>query len=99
MDHLAERLDQAADRLTTMDRQITHLTVTAGVFGADDDAGLPGRLGHELHAHWTAVLRARSGEAASAAARLAETARSVRTTRREYEETDEHVRRRLAREM
>jgi hypothetical protein len=97
MDHLADRLEEAAEQLTTVDRQMPALTVTAGTFGADD-AGLPGRLGRELHAHWAAVLRARSREAASAAARLSETARSVRTTRQAYAETDELVSRRLRRE-
>jgi hypothetical protein len=97
MDHLADRLDDAAEQLTTVDRKMPALTVPAGAFGADD-GGLPGRLGHELHAHWTAVLRARSREAATAAAKLTETARSVRTSRQAYTETDELVGRRLRRE-
>jgi hypothetical protein len=98
MDHLADRLDEAADQLTTVDRRMPGLTVPAAAFGAATDAGLPGRLGHELHAHWAAVLQARSREAATAAAKLSETARSVRTTQRAYEETDELVGRRLRRE-
>jgi uncharacterized protein YukE len=98
MDQLADRLDQAADTLATVDKRMPALTVAASVFGASDDAGLPGRLGQELHAHWTAVLTARSHEAAGAASRLFDAARSVRATSRHYAETDDTVRRRLTRE-
>lgn len=97
MNHLADRFDRAADTLATVDRRLPTLSVTAGAFGADD-AGLPGRLGRELHTHWTAVLDARSREAAGAAARLAEIAGSLRVTRQHYDETDEAVRDRLRRE-
>jgi excreted virulence factor EspC (type VII ESX diderm) len=98
MDELADRLDRAAGTLTTVDRRLPGLSVAPGSFGADD-AGTPGRLGRELHAHWAAVLGARGQEASSAAARLSEVARSVRVTRRQYAETDETVQRRLMREM
>jgi hypothetical protein len=97
MDHLADGLDRAADTLTTVDRRLPVLAVPAAAFGADD-AGLPGRLGRDLHAHWTAVLDARSHEAAGAAHRLTELAGSVRVTRRHYRETDEAVRDRFERE-
>lgn len=98
MDEVADRLDQAAGVLTAVDRGLPALSVTPESFGAGD-AGVPGRLGHELHAHWAAVLGARSREAIDAASRLGEVAESVRTTRREYAETDETVQRRLMREM
>ena len=98
MDKLSARLEQAADTLSTMDRRMPDRTLTAGVFGADD-IGAPGRLGRELFAHWTAVLTARSTEAASAAARLAEVAASVRVTATAYAETDDAARRRFQREM
>jgi hypothetical protein len=98
MDHLADRLDRAADTLTAVDKRMPALTVAATAFGASD-AGVPGRLAHELHAHWTAVLDARSREAASAAARLADAAQSVRATSQHYADTDHMVRRRLTREV
>jgi hypothetical protein len=100
MEQLADRLEQAADTLTTMDKRMPGHAVEGSVFGANDPGGgLPGRLGHELHEHWTAVLSARSQEAARAAARIADTAQSVRETLRNYGDTDELVRRRLTREM
>jgi hypothetical protein len=99
MEQLADRLDRAADTLTTMDKRMPAHAVAAPAFGARDaEGGLPGRLGRELHEHWTAVLDARSREAASAAARLADTAQSVRDTLRHYGDTDDLVRRRLTRE-
>ncbi len=100
MEQLADRLEQAADTLTTMDKRMPVHTVAAAAFGAHDSGGgLPGRLGRELHEHWTAVLDARSREAAAASARLTDTAQSVRETLRNYADTDDLVRRRLTREM
>lgn len=104
MDHLADRLDRAADTLTAVDRRMPALTVAVTAFGgsgtdAQAGAGLPGRLARQLHAHWTAVLDARSREAASAAARLADAAQSVRATSQHYADTDDTVRRRLTREV
>lgn len=102
MDHLADRLDRAADTLTAVDKRMPALTVAAtafGVSGAEAGPGLPGRLGRELHTHWTAVLDARSREAAGAAARLTEAAQSVRATSQHYADTDDMVRRRLTREV
>jgi hypothetical protein len=97
MDHLADRLDQAADTLSTIDRRLPALAIEAGAFGADD-TGATGRLGRELHDHWTAVLDARAREAAGLAGRLAAAAGAVRTTERHYAETDAAVARRLGRE-
>ena len=97
MDQLAERLDTAVDALTTVDRSVPALVAPAGAFGADDD-GVPGRLGRQLHAHWQAVLDARAREAADAAARLSELARSIRTTEQKYAEADAAVARRIERE-
>jgi hypothetical protein len=99
MDRLADGLEQAADKLTTMDKRMPGHVVTAKAFGAvGAGGGLPGRLGRELHRHWAAVLDARSREASGAAARLADMAQSVRATMRHYDETDDLVRRRLTRE-
>jgi hypothetical protein len=98
MDDLADRLERAAEALATVDKRTPRLTVAAAAFGAGDDAGLPGRVGRELYEHWTAVLGARSDEAASAATRLTGAARSVRAAARSYDETDDSVRRRIARE-
>ena len=98
MDELAERLDEAAGALTSVDRGLPALSVPPESFGAGA-TGAPGRLGQELHAHWAAVLDARSREATTAASRLSEVAESVRITRRQYAETDETVQRRLMREM
>ena len=97
IDALAERLAAAADLLTSVDRSVPGLAVSAGAFGADD-AGVPGRIGRELHTHWDAALAARSAEAADAASRLAELARSVRHTSEDYTEVDETAGRRFARE-
>jgi uncharacterized protein YukE len=97
MEKLADQLDQAADALTTVDRAVPGLVVPAGAFGADD-AGLPGRIGRRLHAHWHAVLTARAREAAAASAQLSEMARSVRTTERTYAETDDSAADRVRRE-
>ena len=85
---LADRLLAAADMLTTVDRRMPGLRAPAGGFGADE-AGLPGRVGRELHAHWEAVLTARSLEVAEVAVRLQDLASSVRVTGRQYASTDE----------
>jgi len=98
MDHLADRLDRAADTLTAVDKRMPALAVAVAAFGGPG-AGLPGQFARELHAHWTAVLDARSREAASAAARLADAAQSVRATAQQYADTDDMVRRRLTREV
>ena len=98
MDDLADRLDQAANILATVDRRVPALAAGASAFGAADEVGLPGRLGHELYEHWTAVLSARSHEAATASARLTDAAQSVRAAARSYAETDDLVHRRLTRE-
>ena len=96
MEQLADRLHVAADALATVDRSMPALTVPPGAFAAAD-AGLPGRLGRQLHAHWSAVLTARAHEAADAAARLADLAEAIRETKRDYAETDESVGQRVER--
>ncbi len=98
MDELADRLDQAADLLSTLDKRIPEWAIEAQCFGADE-AGAPGRLGRDLHAHWAAVLGARSQEAATAAAQLGAVARSVRITRQAYVDTDRAVQDRMRREL
>jgi hypothetical protein len=96
VDKLADRLTDAAELLTTVDRSVPGLAVAAGAF-ASDEAGVPGRIGRDLHAHWTAVLAARADEAARTAARLTDMAASVRAATRGYAETDEAAARRLER--
>jgi hypothetical protein len=91
---LADRLGAAADLLSTVDRSVPALAVPAAAFGADG-AGLPGRVGRELYAHWEAVLAARAREAALAAGNLQELSSSVRVTAERYAETDDAVARRL----
>jgi hypothetical protein len=98
MKELADRLDRAAESLTALETRLPLLAVPRRAFGADD-AGVPGRLGHDLHKHWTAVLTARSREAAMAAARVAEMADAVRATHEDYMVTDESAARRLRQEM
>ncbi|GAA0524149.1 hypothetical protein GCM10010172_00690 [Paractinoplanes ferrugineus] len=98
MEHLAERLDRAADTLAAVDRRMPSRAVGADAFAADD-SGVPGRLGRQLHARWAAVLDSRAQEAGRLAARLADAANAVRSTARDYSETDEAAGRRLAREM
>ncbi|GAB1688937.1 hypothetical protein [Krasilnikovia sp. M28-CT-15] len=96
MESLADQLGTAADRLTTVDRSTAGLDIPAGAFAADE-AGLPGRLGRALYAHWSAVLAARSREAGEAAAGLADLAYDLRATEQGYAEIDEVVGRRVER--
>ena len=96
MEQLSDRLQVAADLMTKVDRSVPALTVPAGAFAADD-AGLPGRLGHQLHSHWAAVLTARAREAADAAAHLTDLAAALRETERQYAETDRSVGHRVER--
>lgn len=98
MDRLADQIDDAAAVLSTMDRQMSLLTPSAAVFGADE-AGRAGRIGRALYAGWTALLAARAREAADASATLTELARSVRDGARAYADTDEAVRHRFHREL
>jgi hypothetical protein len=98
MDDLADRLDRAADTLATVDRRLPVLAVAPAALAAYD-AGLPGRLGRDLHTHWAAVLDARSREAAQLGSRLSEVAGAVRATRRAYAETDKSAASRLTREV
>ncbi len=94
---LADRLADAAGLLSTVDRALPGLAVAAGTFAADQ-AGVPGRIGRQVHAHWAAVLAARAEEAATTAARLTDMSASVGSATRAYTETDEAVARRLRRE-
>ena len=96
MDRLADRIDQAAATLTTMDRRVPELLPVAGAFGADD-TGRPGRIGRRLHESWAAVLQARAGEAAGLAERVSGLAQAVRAGSRDYAATDVAVERRLLR--
>jgi hypothetical protein len=93
---LAERLESAADALTTVNRSLSAHTGSPGAFGADDE-GAPGRLGRRLHDRWLQVLAARSHEASAAAAQLTRLAADVRLTARAYTETDDEVGRRIHR--
>jgi hypothetical protein len=93
---VADRLSAAADLLATVDRSVPGLAAPAGAFGADD-AGVPGRIGRQLYAHWHASLAARSREASAAAARLTELAEAVRVSSKEYADTDESAARRVER--
>ncbi|GGQ70346.1 type VII secretion target [Couchioplanes azureus] len=96
MEQLADNLEAAADALTTVDRSLSAFGAPPGSFGADE-AGVPGRLGQQLHDHWRAVLGARSREAAAAAQRLLDLAADVRTTAETYGETDDETARRIRR--
>jgi hypothetical protein len=96
MEKLAERLESAADALTTVDRSLAAHASTPGAFAADDE-GTPGRLGRQLHDRWLAVLAARSHEAAEAAAHLTKLAADVRETGEVYADTDDEVGRRMRR--
>ena len=98
MDDLAERLESAADVLSTVDRSVRALDVPAGAFGANG-VGVPGRVGRQLHAHWRSVLNARAREAADVAAWLSEMAQASRATQRAYADADEAVARRVEREI
>jgi Excreted virulence factor EspC, type VII ESX diderm len=95
-DKLADRLAAAADLLAGVDRSLPALVAPAGAFGADG-AGVPGRVSRALHEHWQAVVGARAGEAADAAARLRDMADQVRATARDYDLSDETAARRIER--
>jgi hypothetical protein len=96
MEQLTERLHAAADALTTVDRVAPTLAIPAGAFAAEE-AGVPGRVGRRLHAHWSAVLTARAREAADAAGRLKELAAALDRTKQDYVETDRAVGERIER--
>ena len=96
MEQLATVLESAADALTTVDRSLPAHAAPPGAFGADDE-GIPGRVGKQLHDHWSAVLTARSREAADTAKRLVELAADVRLTAKTYAETDDETGRRVRR--
>jgi len=96
MEQLAERLESAADALTTVDRSLSVHAAPPGAFGADDE-GVPGRIGTQLHDRWAAVLAARSREAAETAKRLSDLAADVRMTAKNYTETDDETARRVRR--
>jgi len=96
MEQLADRLESAADALTTVDRSLSAYAVPPGAFGADDE-GVPGRVGRQLHDRWAAVLAARAREAAETAKRLTELAVDVRLTAKSYTETDDETARRVRR--
>ena len=96
LEQLAERLDLAADTLTAVDRSVPGLVVPPGTFGAAD-AGVPGRLGRDLHTRWLTVLGARAREAADTATRLTDLAQSLRATSKDYADTDDEAARRVHR--
>jgi hypothetical protein len=96
MERLTERLHAAADALTTVERVMPSLAVPPGAFAADD-AGVPGRLGHRLHAHWSAVLTARAQEAAAASTRLKDLAEALQQAKHDYAEVDDAVAGRIER--
>jgi Excreted virulence factor EspC, type VII ESX diderm len=98
MNHLADTLERGVDALAMMQARLPHLTVPVEAL-APDESGLPGHLGRSLHSHWSAVLSARSREAASAAARLSELAAAVRTAQDHYTSTDEAAAARLRRDL
>jgi hypothetical protein len=96
MEKLAERLESAADALTTVDRSLSVHTASPGAFAAGDE-GVPGRVGKQLHDRWAAVLAARAREAAEAAKGLTALAADVRLTAKTYAETDDETARRVRR--
>lgn len=96
MDQHADRLELAADTLTTVDRSVSGLAVPPSAFAAGD-SGVPGRLGRDLHIRWTAVLEARAREATEAAARLTDLAHALRATAKDYTDADDEAARRVQR--
>ena len=95
---LADRLESAADALTTVDRSLSAHAGSPGAFGADDE-GAPGRLSRRLHDRWLDVLAARSAEAAEASAQLLRLATDTRLIAAAYAETDEEAGRRISRSL
>ncbi|MDG4833831.1 hypothetical protein O7627_31645 [Solwaraspora sp. WMMD1047] len=90
---LARRLDRSAETLPTAARAIGHTGPTPEAFGADG----PGRLaevGRALHEQWLSAAVARTREAEAFAARLAETAATLRAVAECYTNADDTARRR-----
>ena len=97
-DEMAERLREAAATLSTVDRGLAAFVPASGAFGADS-AGLPARIGRELHAHWEAALGARAREVADTADRLTGMAESVRAAAGDYDLTDVTAAHRIERDL
>ena len=89
MDHLADRLDQAADTLSTIDRRLPTLAIDARrVRRRRRRAARPPRSRSARRTGRPCSTRAPARRPALAA-RLAEAAGAVRTTARHYAETDD----------
>ncbi|AGL13983.1 type VII secretion target [Actinoplanes sp. N902-109] len=94
---IADRLESAADEVTTVERGLAVHGASPGTFAADRYGGVPGRVGAQLHELWTTTLDSRSRDARDLSRRLAGLAADVRTTTRAYEETDDEAARRINR--
>lgn len=90
----ANRLDEAADRLSATAPAALHLAPPASAFGVDAP-GCLGELGRALYAEVVAATTDRGREARVAAGWLAETADALRTAGDAYAASDEAARRRL----
>ena len=95
LEHTAGRLDSAAAEVVAAVRALAGLDPGAGAFAAAAPGRL-GELGRALHVQWGAALAGRDREAGAVAARLAETATTLRTVRAGYAVGDDAARRRLA---
>ncbi|MFC4148860.1 hypothetical protein ACFO0M_21615 [Micromonospora mangrovi] len=94
---LAARLDEASAVLATLAHTVTASDPPHPAFGAHAP-GRPGEIGRALHRQWTTATGDRAREASAAAARLAAAAAALRSAADRYSDTDDAVRRRLARE-
>jgi hypothetical protein len=98
MDNLAElaaRLDRAASSMARAGETLAGLDPGSVAFGA----AAPGRLGatgRALHALFAGAVGARAREAASAGARLADTAAALRWAAAGYLEVDDAARARMS---
>jgi hypothetical protein len=97
VESLTGRLDDVVATLADT-RRALHAAGPGPAAFAAHTGGLPGRLGHDLHERWIAVLAARAREAATTAGRISELGEALHTTAQRYAETDEHAARRLRRE-
>lgn len=88
---LADRLEQAGDRLAAASGALADADPGAAAFGADTPGRL-GEVGRMLHHRWSAALTARAREGAAHGARLADSAEALHTAAERYRDTESAAR-------
>nr|BFE63706.1 hypothetical protein GCM10020063_082320 [Dactylosporangium thailandense] len=91
LEDLAQRLEEAGDRLARASTTINIIDPGARAFGADSDGAL-GQTGRDLHRLLAIALNDRGREAVEHGARLAETAHALRRAAAGYRGAEEDSR-------